>query len=356
MKKTVEVEKVKHFVSDQNGRINLEVDPVQRLMLKGGSWTAETLLQYNSAISKFMKYGKDKGLGKNQLLPATAEHIRLFIAWAGEKVEGEEKTNQEIRPSTIEAYLSGLRAWHLFHHVKFPDIEQKEINLCIKALKLLDARNDQRPQKNPVQIKHLVSLLRHMKRNDDADEMVVTVALVAFWGMARLGELVPMRLTKIIRLKDVGLSEDKVSMRIALKEAKTSKPGEIQYLYLRKHDSLLDPVGAVLRLLQKHVDDGMDENGALFSYNDNGTLGTLLRKNGVMGRLRSSWVKDGYGGLTGHSFRVGGASFLWNEKVPLEAIIERGRWKSKSYELYLREFDQKEIDENRNWLRQVELK
>lgn len=204
MKKIVDADKVKHFISDGRGRVNLEHDPVQRLMLKGGSWSADTLVQYNSAIAKFIKFGKENNREKHQILLASAEGIRLFIQWAGEKVEGEEKTHQEIRPKTVEAYLSGLRAWHLFHHVKFPDIEQKEINLCIKALKLLDARHEQRPQKNPVQIKHLVSLLRHMKREDDADEMVVTVALVAFWGMARLGELVPMRLTKIIRLKDVG--------------------------------------------------------------------------------------------------------------------------------------------------------
>lgn len=145
-------------------------------------------------------------------------------------------------------------------------------------------------------------------------------------------------------------------MRIALREAKTLKPGEVQYLYLRRHKSLLDPVGAFQRLLQKHVNNGMGTDDPLFGYNDNGTLATPITKHGVMGRLRSSWVKDGYGGLTGHSFRVGGASFLWNEKVALELIIERGRWKSKAYELYLREFYNAELEENRNWLRQVELK
>lgn len=104
------------------------------------------------------------------------------------------------------------------------------------------------------------------------------------------------------------------------------------------------------------MDNGLTKDNPLFSYNDNGTLGTLLTKGGVMSRLKRLWEKDGYDGLTGHSFRVGGVSFLWNEKVPLETITAKGRWMSKAYERYLREFSKEEIAENRYWLGKVELK
>lgn len=144
--KSAGARKLMNFISDREGRVNREIDPVQQLMLGGGSWSADTLAQYNSAVSKFMKFGKEHSLEKRDLLPAKERNVRLFIQWPGTKVEGEEKTNKEIKPTTIEAYLSGLRAWHLFHHKKFPDIDQKEINLCIKALRLPESRHQQQPQ------------------------------------------------------------------------------------------------------------------------------------------------------------------------------------------------------------------
>lgn len=77
-------------------------------------------------------------------------------------------------------------------------------------------------------IKHLLSLLRHMRRNNEGDELAVTVAVFAFWGMARLGELVPLRSTRIITLGDVEWTKNRGSMRLTLGEAKTSKPGKVQ--------------------------------------------------------------------------------------------------------------------------------
>lgn len=44
--------------------------------------------------------------------------------------------------------------------------------------------------------------------------------------------------------------------------------------------------------------------------------------------------------VSGHSFRVGGASLRWNLDHPLEEIVAVGRWKSKAYKLYIREYSE----------------
>ncbi|KAH9819098.1 hypothetical protein DFH28DRAFT_887424, partial [Melampsora americana] len=140
----------------------------------------------------------------------------------------------------------------------------------------------------------------------------VMVVLVAFWGMARLGELVPLSLTKQIRIKDVKQTDNGNKMRPAIRESKTSKPGQLKYLYLRRHRSLLDPVSAIERLMQRHVRDGYHEDNASFAYANDKESGIVLEKRGAMVQLGNSWSMDGWGGLTGHSFWVGGVLFLWN--------------------------------------------
>lgn len=55
------------------------------------------------------------------------------------------------------------------------------------------------------------------------------------------------------------------------------------------------------------------------------------------------------GNLSGHSFRVGGATLRWNDKKPLEEIMAIGRWQSKAYELYLRKYTREEKEDTKEW-------
>lgn len=123
-------------------------------MIHGESWAPKTLVQYNSAVSKLLKFGIAKVIPRKNLLPLTKDQLLAFMQWASPKVEGKEESKEEVKPSTLESCLAGLRAWHLFHDKKFPEVDQKTINLVLKA----------------------------------AEELAVTMALVAFWGMARMGE------------------------------------------------------------------------------------------------------------------------------------------------------------------------
>lgn len=67
----------------------------------------------------------------------------------------------------------------------------------------------------------------------------LAVAFVAFWGMARLGELVSDRKSKRqILVRDVLYAGDNSYMKIALYNAKTAKPGELQWLHLRRRQYL----------------------------------------------------------------------------------------------------------------------
>ncbi|KAH8915372.1 hypothetical protein BT69DRAFT_1207801, partial [Atractiella rhizophila] len=66
-----------------------------------------------------------------------------------------------------------------------------------------------------------------------------------------------------------------------------------------------------------------------------------LTKRAFLDRCKNIWSQDtevsrGIDNVSGHSFRIGGASRLWALKVGIEFIMMAGRWKSISWELYIR--------------------
>jgi hypothetical protein len=84
----------------------------------------------------------------------------------------------------------------------------------------------------------------------------------------------------------------------------------------------------------------------LFSFvNEKGEV-THLTKDLTTQTLKDSWAKGGFNDITGHSFRVGGASFRNAMDVSPTEICFLGRWVFNCYQLYIREYSKEEIDES----------
>lgn len=84
------------------------------------------------------------------------------------------------------------------------------------------------------------------------------------------------------------------------------------------------------------------EDDDLVSYPANGARKTMT-KDRCLRIFKEIWENKGRTALSGHSFRVGGASLRWNVDVPLPEIVKLGRWRSKAYQLYIREYDGKDL-------------
>lgn len=201
-------------------------------------------------------------------------------------------------------------------------------------------------------INHLFGLLECLSDGSLENQVAYTVALVAFWGTARLGELLkPAKCKNQVRMKDLVWGEKMDFLRIKIKEAKTAAIGEIQEVHCQNQRSLLDAVGAVQRLIK---DTSATDDDPLFSYpcGDKQITMTKARYQKIfaevwMGRMKTK--------LTGHLFRVGGASLRWNLDCPLETIVAVGRWKSKAYKLYIREYSDTELLNTVKLLKELSL-
>lgn len=85
----------------------------------------------------------------------------------------------------------------------------------------------------PVLISGVIVLLEVLPGQGEEGLAMFIVALVAFWGMAWLGELLSDNPKKDLpRWYDLEWADDRLSVQVNLRCAKTEKPGETQQLDL----------------------------------------------------------------------------------------------------------------------------
>ncbi|EFP85373.1 uncharacterized protein PGTG_11542 [Puccinia graminis f. sp. tritici CRL 75-36-700-3] len=174
--------KIKAFAA--NGTTHYPISTLNAHLLTGWKWN--TIVGYNAAVKKFIFFKNLSG-DHNFVLPATVKDIEDFCFWAGRNLYL--NNSYKISSSSIKKYLCGLKAWHTFHSVEYPDISDKRIELLLKASARVDATLPPKPKKPPIMLKHLIWLSNVMFPSGDIDKAILDLAIVAFWGMARIGEL-----------------------------------------------------------------------------------------------------------------------------------------------------------------------
>ncbi|EHS62710.1 uncharacterized protein PGTG_22593 [Puccinia graminis f. sp. tritici CRL 75-36-700-3] len=234
-------------------------------------------------------------------LPETELDIYEFCFWAGNKTG--QATGKEVLSVTLKKYLQGLKAWHTFHDSPYPIITEKKVALILKSSAKLEATFPKKSQKKAVMIEHLIVLANDLSTGSLEDLAILDMALIAFWGLARLGELTldqGVGGDLGVYTYDVDISSKTAT--IELRRSKTAAPGESQFLKLKQLTNILCPVKAVSRRLAGRGTPSRH----LFGYTKKDRF-IPLSKYRVKKRLADVWGRNGYHGLSGHSFRVGGA-------------------------------------------------
>jgi hypothetical protein len=348
----LDISKIKTFLAD--GCQPKEPGPVDIHFLRGYKWN--TLLSYNAAARKFVKYKiaiKDIPF----TLPVSAGDLYGFCYWAGKTVD--ETGTQDVNSKTLAKYLYGIQAWHLYHSAEYPSESKARITVLLRASAHADAEVPPRPVKAPVMVEQLVALTGHLLTGDDQSQAVLDLAIVAFWGMARLAEVTydfangPLPRSASLLTSDVKFfdSPTGTAAELTIRGAKTCIPGGSQTIHLPSLDHMLCPVMAVKR----RIGEAGSEDTSLFGYGSNPQERKHLTKSTVRKILSRSWNRLGFPDLTGHSFRVGGASLRHALGVPVEEICKLGRWTSNCYKLYLRVYPKEDVVATLELLRNLEL-
>lgn len=329
------------FLRGKDGLDSSKTDYVKSYMMSG-TWATTTLKHYNAGVTKLMEYALERHVHRSRLLPIEPDVLYDFVTWASPPLFPSDSLqgSPPIKSTTVRTYLSGIKAWHLLHDQKYPHEATPRVECILTAAAKLELQKAPKTPKNPVLVKHLFMLLESLSGGSLEQQVAYTVALAAFWGMARLGELLKSSVkVNQVKVKDVIWHPLNKYLIIRIREAKTATVGEVQEIHCQRQDSLLDPVGAIQRLI---TSSGATEDDNLFSYPCNGKRVTLSKAR-CMRLFDDVWKSKAGQKLTGHSFRVGGALLRWNLEIPIEEIVAVGRWKSKAYKLYIREFNNDEL-------------
>ncbi|KAI7941562.1 hypothetical protein MJO29_013636 [Puccinia striiformis f. sp. tritici] len=275
------------------------------------------------------------------------EDVYDFCYWAGRVLN--EPTEHDVSSSTLTKYIFGLQAWHLLHLKKYPDSSKQAVGILPRSSAHADAKLLAKPKKGAIHLSHLVLLAQTLANGNPFQKALFDLALVTFWGMARISELTyntprgPLRKTSSVLVSDLMFERvtNAVVATLAVRRAKTCIPGGIQFLALRSFPNMLCPV----RALQRRLNKAKDQEASLFGYYDTDGTRIHLTKMVVCHALSAIWTANGCTGISGHSFRVGGASFKNAIKTPIKDIRLLGRWTSDCYLLYLRQYSGKELED-----------
>ncbi|KAI7939481.1 hypothetical protein MJO29_014217 [Puccinia striiformis f. sp. tritici] len=149
----------------------------------------------------------------------------------------------------------------MYHDKPSPQVSDKKITLMVRGAAKEDAKRPKGRSKPAVMIPDLIKLVAELAEGPEEHITIMDLVVVAFWGMARLGELVCTKRTTMscagLTVRNVAFSRNGETATLTLRNAKTAALGELQYIHFP--DCLGDKQPDEI-LGDKHYWEGLDIN------------------------------------------------------------------------------------------------
>ncbi|KAI0633722.1 DNA breaking-rejoining enzyme, partial [Trametes polyzona] len=282
------------------------------------AWMDSTLQTYGTGLLTYHVFCDMKDVPEVDRAPASERLVLSFIAaLAG-----------SYSASAIENYLAG----------------SPRIKAAVAGAGQLAPESSKKSKREPVTLEALEKLKGALDISKSLDAAVWACACVAFFSLARLGELT-VKNQKAFRAdanptrSSVREEEHRDGSRVTvirIPRTKASPEGE-DISFARSNHS-----ADAYEALQNHLRvNALRSSCPLFAYRKQPSNAVVpLTKTAMMKRIKTAAAKVGIGDLAGHSFRIGGTLEYLLRGVSFEAVKAIGRWKSDAFTLYLRKHAQ----------------
>ncbi|KAJ8518023.1 hypothetical protein ONZ45_g4856 [Pleurotus djamor] len=305
------------------------------------SWSDQTKSNYGAGILRFNQFCEKERIPEQDRMPASPTLLAAFAADAAGSVSR----------SAILSWFSGLKAWHTMNGATWYG-DDLFVSQAKQGASKMAPSLSRRPTRPPVTLEHIISLSHSLDQSSSFDSAVWVVALCAFWGCCRLGELTVKssnsfnptyhvsRSTSVSYHQSIPSSSSNStipSLHLSIPWTKTTK--ESGALLLITGRPSLCPCDAMRNHLSVNV--GIPPDSHLFSYRSPSGSWCAMSKTAFLERCTSVWSSHGLtSDVKGHSFRIGGATELLLSGVPPEVVASVGRWKSSAFLLYWRRIEE----------------
>ncbi|KAE8186882.1 hypothetical protein CF328_g7093 [Tilletia controversa] len=295
-----------------------------------------TRTNYGYSLGVFLRFCFDLGLSVRQVFPISEGLLLAFVcAQAGSRSR-----------KTVGNHLAALAAWHETWGVQW-----RRFDLIDRALqgvgKLAPAKLPLRP---PVELADLFSARLFLDpTNNPLHAAVWACALMSFWSACRLGETTVPSATyfntaRHVTRSAVGpvqtLPSGAQALGVHLPWTKTTR-AEGMTNVLSSQAAELDPIQALLWHLSLNSVPSLNSAlTPLFAYKVRAGSGfrmTPLSKVAMLNTFAEALRQAGRPSFSGHSFRIGAATYYWHAGASVEEIKLLGGWASDSFKVYLRD-------------------
>lgn len=302
-----------------------DLDRVRTVM--SASLSESTRGTYGAGLLTFHVYCDLKGVTEEERCPAHPKLILSFIAACAGSYSRSALTN----------HVCSVQAWHLLHGAEWRASEA-EVQTALEGAARLAPKGARRPKRDPFTIDIIERLCAGLDRSKPADAAIDACLKVAFFGMARLGELVLPNLKAFdpgrhVKRSDVTDGEDREGNKVSvifLPWTKVAPEGED--IYFAKQGGASDPTEALANHLRVNE---LPSNMHLFAYKtDKGPR--VLTRTTFTKRLNEIARGLDIGNLKFHGIRIGSVLEYLLRGIPIEVVKVMGRWGSDAFAIYLR--------------------
>jgi hypothetical protein len=246
------------------------------------AWAPATIAIYDASIRRFVTYSISINSPLSTTSPVLKATICKFVSNLAGKRSG----------SYIHNEISALWAFPIVHNLPFPT--SLRLQYLLKACDNLSPPSTHRLARHPVSVAMLTFLYNTLDLSNPFDVCCFAAACTAFWGQARLGELLPpnlspkstVHLPTTSNLLPSSTAAGSRVLHIPWSKTTGSRGASI---YLCRQHGLTDPIAA----LDRHLSINNPIQGPLFSYRqDNQSL--TLTKSKFLSRLTCLLEMNGF--------------------------------------------------------------
>lgn len=295
------------------------------------AWELSTRTGHGAGLLRYAEYCALRNIPEYDRFPIPVDLVAAFIGWAA----------GQLGSSGVRTWLAGLQAWHTVHGFTFPPTDSGPIRVAMMAIAKLAPIKSKKPPRTPVTLVHLHTLYNGLSFTNTFDIAVWAVACIAFWGLARLGEITVPSL-RFVTTRHVCRStsitwatENQVSsVSIDIPWTKTTQTQGATILLTRERNELACP----LKALRMHLkaNQALPADAHLFGYIVAEGGWRPMIKSQMMDRCEEIWKAAQLNVPSGHSFRIGGTSHLLSRGTDVQIVQKLGRWSSDAFFLYWR--------------------
>lgn len=266
-------------------------------------------------------------------LPLTERQTNLFVAWLLEK---------DLAESTIQAYISGIRTFHLVNGFQPPIFRSPQLQHVLTGKKNQDnirKRTNNKKFRLPMTLctmKLLKKKIISSSLNNTDKTCLWATCTLALSGGFRIHELLcrkPKQFDPNFCLLHKDITLDQSTIRILIKSDKTNKTHKATMVDIFQTDSGNCPVRAYKKYisLAKYLEDDLPA----FRTSDGAAL-TGRHLNSFLKKELNPSINISNGYFSSHSFRIGLCSILAHNGLTEPELKAAGRWSSSAYERYIK--------------------